>query len=118
MEQDVEDFKNDMLKNINMLEKDRNHTRNLVQCINEMEIFKQEFSDLLSSESESEIDYESLDELDLPMSSLSKDDQGINEAKQTQHFKTGIYAHWWMKANLQQPEEEPSLPKGHLGTWI
>ena len=61
---------------------------------------------------------ESLDELDLPMSSLSKDDQGINEAKQTQHFKTGIYAHWWMKANLQQHEEEPSLPKGHLGTWI
>ena len=65
MEQDVEDFKNEMLKNINMLEKDRNHTTNLVQCIKEMEIFKQEFSDLLSaSESESEIDYESLDELD------------------------------------------------------
>ena len=64
MEKDVEDFKNDMLKNINVLEKDRNHTRNLVQCINEMEILKQEFSDLLSSESESEIDYESLDELD------------------------------------------------------
>ena len=78
MEKDVEDFKNDMLKNINTLEKDRNHARNIVQCINEMEILKQEFSDLLSSESESEIDYESLDELDFY---CQKRDSGLKYEK-------------------------------------
>ena len=83
-----------------------------------------------------------VDEFDLPMSSLSKDDdQGNEDIDKPTQFKTAIYAHWWMKANLQEPillpapldpdirsvylnsrypaanlEEHP--PHGHLGTWI
>ena len=63
--------------------------------------------------------YESLDdEVNMPMSSLSNDDHGEDSQPLNQHFKTGIYAHWWMKADLQQDPTNQNPSNQQLGTWI
>ena len=68
------------------------------------------FSKVLSSDAEPE-DYQSLhkdlsidsNEVELPMSSLSKDDSIDSHIAEENEkmFKNGIYAHWLMKADLE-----------------